>query len=50
VVLDYTLKQLQYFVTVANHGSISAAAKASHISQAAMSQAITDWSVLSVPS
>ncbi|SEF13084.1 DNA-binding transcriptional regulator, LysR family [Arthrobacter alpinus] len=40
-VLDYTLKQLQYFVTAANHGSIAGAAKASHISQAAMSQAIT---------
>lgn len=42
MVLDYTLKQLQYFVTVANHGSIAAAAAASHISQAAMSQAITE--------
>jgi len=41
-VLDYTLKQLQYFVAVANQGSISAAAAASHISQAAMSQAITE--------
>ena len=40
--LDYTLKQLQYFVAVANQGSISAAAAASHISQAAMSQAITE--------
>jgi DNA-binding transcriptional LysR family regulator len=41
-VLDYTLKQLQYFVAVADHGSISAAAAASHISQAAMSQALTE--------
>ena len=40
--LDYTLKQLQYFVAVADRGSISAAAAASHISQAAMSQAITE--------
>jgi DNA-binding transcriptional LysR family regulator len=41
-VVNFTLKQLQYFVAVADHGSISAAAAASHISQAAMSQALTD--------
>jgi DNA-binding transcriptional LysR family regulator len=41
-VLDYTLKQLQYFVAIADHGSISAAAASTHISQAAMSQALTE--------
>lgn len=40
--LDYTLKQLQYFVAVADRGSISAAAASCHISQAAMSQALTE--------
>ena len=38
----YTLKQLQYFVAVADQGSISAAAASVHISQAAMSQALTE--------
>jgi DNA-binding transcriptional LysR family regulator len=41
-VVNFTLKQLQYFVAVADHGSISAAAAAGHISQAAMSQSLTD--------
>lgn len=40
--LDYTLKQLQYFLAVADKGSISAAAASSHISPAAMSQALTE--------
>lgn len=40
--VNFTLKQLQYFVAVADHGSISAAAAATHISQAAMSQSLTD--------
>ncbi|UPO76488.1 LysR family transcriptional regulator [Arthrobacter sp. Helios] len=40
--VKFTLKQIQYFVAVADHGSISAAATASHISQAAMSQALSD--------
>lgn len=42
VVINYTLRQLQYFVAVAETGSISAAAVASHISQAAMSQAMDE--------
>jgi DNA-binding transcriptional LysR family regulator len=41
-VVAYTLKQLQYFVAVADQGSISAAAASLHISQAAISQALTE--------
>ncbi|WP_417233267.1 LysR family transcriptional regulator [Arthrobacter sp.] len=38
--VNYTFRQLQYFVAVADNGSLSGAAAACHISQAAMSQAI----------
>lgn len=38
--VNYTFRQLQYFVAVADSGSFSGAAAACHISQAAMSQAI----------
>lgn len=38
--VNYTFRQLQYFVVVADKGSLSGAAAACHISQAAMSQAI----------
>lgn len=40
--VKFTLKQLQYFIAAADHGSISSAAAASHISQTAMSQALTE--------
>lgn len=40
--VNYTLRQLQYFVAVAEAGSLSAAAVACHISQAAMSQSMAD--------
>ncbi|MGO2938705.1 MAG: LysR family transcriptional regulator, partial [Glutamicibacter arilaitensis] len=40
--INYTLRQLQYFVAVAELGSISAAAKQCHISQAAMSQSMDE--------
>jgi DNA-binding transcriptional LysR family regulator len=39
-VVNYTFKQLQYFIAVADAGTISGAATACHISQAAMSQSI----------
>lgn len=42
MVINYTLRQLQYFLAVAEAGSISAAAASCHISQAAMSQAMDD--------
>lgn len=41
-VINYTLRQLQYYVAVAELGSISAAAKQCHISQAAMSQSMDE--------
>ncbi|MGL3805484.1 LysR family transcriptional regulator [Paeniglutamicibacter sp. R2-26] len=41
-VVNYTLKQLQYFIAVADARSISGAAATCHISQAAMSQAINE--------
>lgn len=40
--INCTLRQLHYFLAVAEAGSISAAATASHISQAAMSLAMDD--------
>ena len=40
--INYTLRQLQYFVAVAEAGSITAAATGCHISQAAMSQSMDD--------
>ncbi|MFJ2618669.1 LysR substrate-binding domain-containing protein [Glutamicibacter sp. NPDC087344] len=40
--INYTLRQLQYFVAVAEAGSLSAAAGTCHISQAAMSQSMAD--------
>src|SRR5690625_5548304 len=39
---DVTLRQLQYFVAVAETQSITKAADRSHVSQAAVSLAITD--------
>ncbi|QTI68668.1 LysR family transcriptional regulator [Gordonia polyisoprenivorans] len=39
---DYTLRQLEYFVAVAEAGSITKAAAAVHLSQSAMSTALTD--------
>lgn len=38
----FTLRQLQYFSAIAEHGSISRAAVAAHLSQAAMSQALAE--------
>lgn len=40
--VNYTFKQLQYFIAVADSGTISGAAVTCHISQAAMSQAIAE--------
>ena len=40
--LRYTLRQLQYFVAVADNGSISRAAELNHVSQAGMSLAVTE--------
>lgn len=37
---ELTLRQLQYFVAVVDHGSVTAAAEACHVSQAAASMAI----------
>ena len=37
---EVTLRQLQYFVSVVDHGSVTAAAAACHISQAAASMAV----------
>jgi DNA-binding transcriptional LysR family regulator len=37
---EFTIRQLQYFVAVLDHGSVTAAAKESNISQAAASMAI----------
>jgi hypothetical protein len=37
---EITLRQLQYFVATVDHGSVTAAAEASHVSQAAASMAI----------
>ncbi|MGV9711834.1 LysR family transcriptional regulator [Gordonia sp. NPDC003424] len=39
---DYTLRQLEYFVAVAEAGSITRAASTVHLSQSAMSTALTD--------
>ncbi|GAB3655862.1 LysR family transcriptional regulator [Zhihengliuella somnathii] len=39
---DYTLRQLECFVAVAEHGSLSAAAKALHLSDSAVSGAVTE--------
>lgn len=38
----YTLRQVLYFVAIADYGSISAAADVSHVSQAGMSLALTE--------
>lgn len=38
----YTLRQVFYFVAIADHGSIRAAADACHVSQAGMSLALTE--------
>jgi DNA-binding transcriptional LysR family regulator len=40
--LRYTLRQVQYFVAAADHGSIRAAAEAVHVSQAGLSLALTE--------
>ncbi|HEY2314430.1 MAG TPA: LysR family transcriptional regulator, partial [Streptosporangiaceae bacterium] len=40
--LVYTLRQLEYFVAVAETGSVSRAAARVHLSQSAMSTAIAD--------
>ncbi|MBO68251.1 MAG: LysR family transcriptional regulator [Acidiferrobacteraceae bacterium] len=48
--MQYTLKQLRYFVAVAEHGSISVASKNLHISQPALSAAISQLeSVIGLP-
>lgn len=38
---EATVRQLQYFLAVLDHGSVTAAAKASHISQSALSMALS---------
>ncbi|RAN76112.1 LysR family transcriptional regulator [Bacillus sp. SRB_336] len=40
--LRYTLRQVLHFVAIADHGSIRAAAEATHVSQAGMSLALTE--------
>lgn len=40
--MPFTLRQLQYFVAVAEHGSVSHAAQALAISQSAMTEAVKD--------
>lgn len=40
--MDFTLKQLSYFVAVAQHGSLTGAANALDLSQSAMSNAIAE--------
>lgn len=39
---DYTLRQLEYFVAVAESGSVTGAAQRVHLSQSAMSTALSD--------
>lgn len=39
---EFTLRQLEYFVAVAEHGAISAAAAALHVSESAVSTALTE--------
>ena len=40
--MTFTLRQLSYFVAVAEHGSVTAAADAVHLSQSAMSNALAE--------
>ena len=42
LVPDYTLRQLEYFVAVAESGSVTGAAQRVHLSQSAMSTALSD--------
>ncbi|MFL4473074.1 LysR family transcriptional regulator [Paeniglutamicibacter sp. MACA_103] len=42
---DFTLRQLEYFIAVAEEGSVTAAAHRLHISAGAVSQAVTDLEV-----
>lgn len=37
---EFTLRQLEYFVAIADHGSVTAAAQARHVSQGAVSMAV----------
>jgi len=39
---DYTLRQLEYFIAVAEAGSVTGAARRMHLSQSAMSTALSD--------
>ncbi|QKJ20115.1 LysR substrate-binding domain-containing protein [Microbacterium hominis] len=40
--VGFTLRQLEYFVAAAEHGSLSAAAAVCHVSTAALAQAVTE--------
>lgn len=40
--MDFTLRQLEYFIAVAEHGTISLAAEQMHVSQSALSSALNE--------